>query len=306
MTEWELMSSNYEALKNIKTKSFRFDEFIIKVQLNRQRIKSTSAEVDVETIKNRKCFLCLENLPAEQKGILIENNYLILSNPYPIFPEHFTISLAQHKPQRILNNFNEFLSITKHLSRDYTLIYNGPGCGASAPDHLHFQSGTRLIMPVEDDIHLLQNEFGEVILEQDEITVTAIADGTRTIILLESNDGNLLENAFKKIFSVYKEFSKSSAEPLLNILSNYHEEFGWSVIVFLRNKHRPACYYEEGEKKILVSPAAVDLGGLLITPREKDFERMNEEIIRKIFSEVSLSKENFSELRKKLKHKLNK
>jgi hypothetical protein len=302
--EWDLMSSNYTALNDAKTRTFQFETFKINVQFNPQRIKSTSAEVDNETIKNRKCFLCVENLPEEQKGILIENNYLILCNPYPIFSEHFTISLVQHKPQRILNNFSDYLFITKHLSKKYSLIYNGPECGASAPDHLHFQAGSRKTMPIEDDVHQLKNEFGDVVLENDKIAVTVIDDGIRKIIFFESNNESLLKNTFEKAYNIYKEFTKFSIEPMLNIISDYNEEFGWRVIVFLRSKHRPQSFFEEGEKKILVSPAAVDLGGLLITPQEDDFEKMNEETIRKIFREVSLSKGSLLELKQELRKRI--
>ena len=121
----------------------------MKVQFNPGRYISTSAKVDEKSINDRKCFLCPANLPEEQKGILYEEEYLILGNPFPIFPEHFTIPNINHVPQQIKNNFPLMLKLTKDLSKHYVVLYNGPKCGASAPDHFHFQAGTKNFMPIE-------------------------------------------------------------------------------------------------------------------------------------------------------------
>ena len=119
LNNWELLKKNYQALKKIQTKSFWFDGFKLKVQFNPERIKSTSADVDSKSFLNRECFLCIKNLPEEQKGIVVQENYLILCNPYPILPQHFTIAELNHKPQRIQNCFIDFLEITKLLSPKY-------------------------------------------------------------------------------------------------------------------------------------------------------------------------------------------
>jgi len=302
INSWELMKKNYDALKNIQTKSFWFDGFKLKVQFNPERIKSTSAAVDENSVKSRECFLCMENLPEEQKGILLMDNFLLLCNPYPIFPQHFTIASLNHKPQMVFESFSEFLEMSKLLSPRYTLVYNGPACGASAPDHLHFQAGTKNFIPIEDDIQQLKNDFGKIVQEDEFITTFFIDDGLRKLILIESTEQKKLEKSFSEIFKMLKELSTTEPEPLMNLLCNYDEEFGWNVIIFLRSKHRPECFYKNDPERILISPAAIDLGGVVVTPREEDFKRVDKELLQQIFREVSLDMEIFSVLVKKVKN----
>lgn len=301
LNSWELMKKNYEALKNVQTKSFWFDGFKLKVQFNPERMKSTSADVDEKSVKNRECFLCIKNLPEEQKGIILDNNFLMLCNPYPIFPQHFTIASLNHIPQEISESFSEFLEITRLLSPRYTLVYNGPACGASAPDHLHFQAGTKNFIPIENDIQQLKNDFGELVQEDEFIISSFIDDGLRKLILIESTEQKMIENSFGKILKAYEKLSKTESEPMMNLLCNYDKEFGWSLIIFLRSKHRPECFYKDDPDKILISPAAIDLGGVVVTPREEDFVRLDKELLGQIFREVSLDKETFSALAKKVK-----
>jgi hypothetical protein len=301
---WKLLKQNSDVLKNVQTKSFWFDGFKLKVQINPGRIKSTSAQVDESSIKNRQCFLCIENLPEEQKGIKIKNDFILLCNPFPIFQKHFTISSLNHSPQRISKSFGEFLELTKLLSPGYTLVYNGPACGASAPDHLHYQAGTKNFMPIEDDIQQLKNDYGNIIQEADLITTSFIDDGLRKLILIESIEQQTIEKSFVKIFEVYGKISKAGPEPMLNIISTYDEIFGWSVIIFLRSKHRPECFYKDDPERMLISPAAIDLGGIVVSPREEDFVRIDKEFLRSVFREVSLDQETFSLIARKLKAEL--
>lgn len=301
---WSLLKRNYDALKNIQTKSFWIDGVKLKIQFNPGRIISASAKVDESSIANRACFLCSENLPEEQKGILLRDDFVLLCNPYPIFPQHFTIALLDHRPQQISEYFGELLEISKLLSPNYTLIYNGPACGASAPDHLHFQAGTKQLMPIEDDIQQMKNDFGEIFQENEFITATFINDGLRRIIFIESFHQSRLEKSFRKIFREYEKLNFAKPEPMMNLLCSYDKEFGWNVIVFLRNKHRPECFYKNDPEKLLISPAAVDLGGLIVAPRQEDFIRSDKEIIQKIFNEVSLDQNTFSALAEKLKAEL--
>ena len=296
---WEQLRDGYESLKQIKTKTFQFDGFTMKLQFNPGRYISTSAKVDAKSINERKCFLCQNNLPEEQKGILCENEYLILGNPFPIFPEHFTIPNINHIPQEIKNNFPLMLKLTKDLSKRYVVLYNGPKCGASAPDHFHFQAGTKNFMPIMDDFHQLKNEFGELLIENDDLTIYAIDDGIRRIISLESQNSEVLTEVFDKLYEVYSSASGNKEEPLLNIVSAYEEEFGWVVIVFLREKHRSSHYFAEGDEKILLSAASIDLGGVCITPLEKDFKRMTKEKLTEILSEVALNKNSFHLIKQK-------
>lgn len=304
LNNWLLLKNNYEAVRNILTKSFWFEGFKIKVQLNPQRIKSTSAEVDEVSVLTRRCFLCAENLPVEQKGILLDENFLLLCNPFPVFPQHFTIVSITHQPQQIAESFSEFLNISRLLSKKYTLIYNGPACGASAPDHLHFQAGTKNYMPIENDIQLLKNDFGKIVQNDRNITTSFIDDGLRRLIFIESSDKLRIKEAFELIYNIYENMTDVKPEPLMNLLCKYDPEFGWSVIIFLRSKHRPEIFFKEDPDRILISPAAIDLGGLVVTPREEDFIRTEKELLEKIFSEVSPDKKTFSLLAEKIKTEL--
>jgi len=304
---WQQLRDGYKSLKQIKTKIFQFEGFRMKIQFNPGRYVSTSAKVDEKSITERKCFLCPANLPEKQKGILCENEYLILGNPFPIFPEHFTIPNISHIPQQIKNNFPLMLKLTKDLSKRYVVLYNGPKCGASAPDHFHFQAGTKNFMPIMDDFHQLKNEYGDLLFENDELTVYAIDDGIRRIISIESMNNEKIAEVFDKLYEIYSSVSGNNEEPLMNIISSYWEsipseeaEFGWSVIVFLREKHRSSHYFAEGDEKILLSAASIDLGGVCITPLEKDFERMTKEKLTEILSEVCLNKNSFELIKQKV------
>lgn len=305
LKSWLLMKKNYDTLKNILTKPFWFEGMKLKVQFNPERIKSTSADVNESSIAKRTCFLCTENLPEEQKGILLRDDFILLCNPYPIFPQHFTIAAIDHKQQRISEYFGEFLELSRLFSLNYTLIYNGPACGASAPDHLHFQVGTRQFIPIENDIQQMKNDFGATVQDNEFITTTFINDGLRKIIFIESFRQSLLEKSFRKIFREYENLSSAEPEPMMNLLCSYDKEFGWNVIIFLRSKHRPDCFYKNDPDKILISPAAVDLGGLIVAPREEDFIRTDKDLLQKIFNEVSFDQKTYSLLAEKIKTELN-
>jgi ATP adenylyltransferase/5',5'''-P-1,P-4-tetraphosphate phosphorylase II len=185
IVDWELAKNNYKGLESVKVKEFSFDGFSIKVQFNPSRIISTSAKVDAKSIQERKCFLCKENLPKDQRGIEYKNEYIILVNPFPIFPEHFTIPKVDHKPQRIKENFEDILDLSKDLQDRYAVFYNGPKCGASAPDHMHFQAGIKNFMPVDYEFESIQkinlSNYGKVKISYTESYL-------RNFISLESSD----------------------------------------------------------------------------------------------------------------------
>jgi len=148
----------------------------------------------------------------------------------------------------------------------------------------------------------LKNDFGKIVQEDEFNTTFFIDDGLRKLILIESTEQKKLEKSFSEIFKMLKELSTTEPEPLMNLLCNYDEEFGWNVIIFLRSKHRPECFYKNDPERILISPAAIDLGGVVVTPREEDFKRVDKELLQQIFREVSLDMEIFSVLVKKVKN----
>lgn len=304
--QWELLNEGYNSLKTVKLKAFEFDGFKINVQYNPNRIISSSASVDDESVKKRKCFLCFENLPENQLGFFYNREYIILANPYPIFPEHFTIVNVNHFPQRISDIFYIMLSLSQSMSEYYTVFYNGPGCGASAPDHLHFQAGNKNFMPVEKDFLKLQMQYGKILFEENGSKVTAVDDNLRRFITLEGELEEILIYAFCLFFETYCTYQEFEDEPLMNIICSYRDGEGWKVIIFLREKHRPQDYYAEGKENILLSPAAVDLGGICITPRESDFNKITKDRMAELLNEVSLNKEIFNSFSLDLMEKLNK
>ncbi len=292
---WQLCGNNYNALSDILIKKFYIGNNEIKVQYNPGRIKSTAAKVDKVSVKERKCFLCLENLPPEQRGIPFGSDFLILCNPFPIFKEHFTIIKKTHVPQTISGNFRTFLELLKSLGDKLTVFYNGPECGASAPDHMHFQAGTRNAMPLENEYELLSEKYGKPLIQTGKNKLTAVDDNLRKMFFIESDDSKVAEELFDILFLAMQKIQGTDEEPMMNIIGNF-ENNKWKLVVFPRAKHRPAYFFLDEPERIMVSPAAVDMSGLIIVPREQDFEKLDEEKIHKIYSEVCLNKNEFEKL----------
>jgi len=293
---WPLLADNREKLGSVRLKSCSFDGFSFRVQFNPGRIISSSVKVDPVSVKQRECFLCAGNRPPQQKALRFRDAYEILCNPFPIFREHFTIARTGHTPQVIGTEFGWLLELSRALPR-LVVFYNGPDCGASAPDHMHFQAGSRGAMPLEGELAAVTERYGKPLVRSREFNATAIDDGLRRMILLESVRSERITDAFTPLHDFMREL-REGAEPMLNILAYYRER--WQVLIFPRGRHRPRQFFEKGENNILISPAAVDMGGLLITPLEKDFLRLSGEDIRDIFSQVSLPVLQFRELQELL------
>jgi ATP adenylyltransferase/5',5'''-P-1,P-4-tetraphosphate phosphorylase II len=294
---WALAKKNYQDLGAVKKKEFDFDIFKIILQFNPGRITSSSAKVDAKSINERPCFLCTKNLPDEQKGILCNDKYLILVNPFPIFEEHFTIPQIEHNPQEIYPNFSDILTIAKKLGEGYTLFYNGPKCGASAPDHMHFQASPKNKIPVEYEINTLL-KTSEAIVKNSTVSVYAITNYLRNFILIESNNSDSIIQEFNKLYASIQELSGNSSEPMMNVIVSYDDN--WRVFIIPRKAHRPKEFFGEGDEKILLSPAAVDFGGLFITPREEDFNKITKEDIVNIFQQTSMDDLTFHKIIKSL------
>jgi galactose-1-phosphate uridylyltransferase len=291
------INRRYTELSNLNYKKLQYDGFSINLQFNPARKISTGAVVDDKSINERECFLCFNNIPAEQKSVQL-NDFLLLVNPYPVFPEHFTIVNKEHFPQNIKSSFNDLLLLSKKLSPYVTLFYNGPECGASAPDHLHFQGGTKGYMPIENEINFLEKKFGRII-KPGAASLISIDDSLRKIILIKGNEPEEINNLFFKFYEVYEKYFPDKKEPLMNIISVYDPEI-YKIIIFLREKHRPAAFFDQEENNFFVSPAAADLGGIFITPLKKDFEKGGPDFIKNIFNEVSLDEKKFLNLKNEL------
>ncbi len=301
---WDLLRKNYELLDQVKTREFHFDHFTIKAQFNPSRITSSSARIEPEFIAARTCFLCSENLPEQQEKLEIDRDFILLCNPYPIFREHFTILTKAHVPQEIKPNFSNLLTLSKILN-GHILFYNGPYCGASAPDHFHFQAGNKSYLPIEKQLNPLKDETKGPWFSNEKIRIWGVEQYPGRFILFESSSIPSLVAAFDSVYASLQDIILLEQEPLLNILSLFTNQ-SWQIILFPRSKHRPSHYFETGDKEMLISPASVDFGGVFILPREKDFIKITEKDIIDIFNETSISERLFNDLKEFVQKKMEK
>jgi hypothetical protein len=282
--EWSLARDNYRQLDEVRVRKVSFNGYDITVQYNPGRITSSAAKVDARSIEARPCFLCEKNRPPEQRGISFGGWYIILINPFPIFRRHLTIVSESHTPQRISGSFHEMLGMAEALP-GYVIFYNGPQCGASAPDHLHFQAGNRGFLPIEQDFSNPQLCTKEVTKGGTELWLWH--NYGRGMMTLAGYDSQAIAGLFNKFYERLTPVQPERPEPMLNIIA-YHTGDKWIVHIIPRKVHRPACYFAGGDEKILLSPASVDLGGVFITPREEDYEKISVTDIAGILKEVCL------------------
>jgi len=282
LTEWQLAGDNYRLLQKVKTRHFDFGGFEVLVQFNPERMVSSAAKVDSGSVGSRPCFLCQKNRPPLQRGVRFESDFTVLVNPFPIFNRHLTIPSDEHTDQRIRYNFGKMLSLAESLPA-YIIFYNGPECGASAPDHFHFQAGNRDLIPLEKDFS--SGRFAEIIFSRKGVEVWLWRNYLRGIISLSSAGREPLETMFHMIFERFSALQPGLPEPMMNILT-YKTGQSWIVHIIPRKQHRPAQYSAEGKDRLIISPASVDLGGVVITPREEDFRKITTGDLTDIFRQV--------------------
>ena len=282
VSNWELARANFEGLKTVQTKSFSFNDFEIKVQFNPARIVSSGAKVDAKTIAERKCFLCAENRPVQQNGV-DAGDYIVLVNPFPIFPEHFTIPRKEHVDQQILPYFTDMLDLAKALD-NYLIFYNGPKCGASAPDHMHFQAGTKDFLPLVNDYKKLKDTHANLLVTTEKMQLYQLNNYLRTVYCIEATDSAAAKDTFEKLYAHYSD--AENAEPMMNIVCMY-ENNKWCIFILPRKAFRPWQYTADADKQLLVSPATVEMSGIFITPIQEHFERITKQDIESIFEQVS-------------------
>jgi hypothetical protein len=296
--DWPELKKNYAGLAERRTRTLAdAAEGRILLQFNPARIRSTMAKLDSRSLRERPCFLCLRNLPPEQKGILYRGGYIILCNPYPIFDRHFTIACVEHRPQNIADSLEQLLLLAGDAGPKFTVFYNGPQCGASAPDHLHFQACPSGQLPIE---HESVNN-GPPLFRPGNAQVRVAESAGRGIIAVRAPGIDGAKAATAGVIAALRHPAPAGpsgdAEPLVNIIAR-EEDGEFLVLVFPRRKFRPDSFYLEGDKKIAVSPAAVELGGLIVTPMQKDFDALDFSRAVSILREVSLDGESIIRLLK--------
>ena len=316
VANWAVAAESYAALEQVQTRTLAQGDLELNVQWNPARIVSTGAKVDKSTINERPCFLCNHNRSPEQHCLPTEKHYEILLNPFPILPGHLTIPTRRHVPQSIFAHFNTLRHLAWNMPR-HIIFYNGPECGASCPDHCHLQAGHRGLLPIEKDWKHYETNLTKLypITTQQEAEIEMAGNGRGcglymlntwacpvfVIRSLPTEPDSILCQRLYNALPV----PEGSPEPRMNVVA-WHQEWGAGrddeiiTLVFPRKKHRPYCYYAQGDEQLLVSPGALDMGGLLITPREEDFRKITVERAIDILREITMTDEELEPVIKKI------
>ena len=295
LEKWDDARHRFRDLKHVETKKLSEE---VRLQFNPARIVSTGAKIDKKTLGERPCFLCDKNRPKEQMSQQIDERFHLLVNPFPILPVHFTIPARKHQPQAIYKNYGEmhrFLSLHSELM----VFYNGPKCGASAPDHLHFQAGTSGILPLQANWQRLSRNLTDVISLNDEEKIAVVRDFIVPAFVIISKSEESDETLFHRLYKSMP-MRGDETEPMMNIIA-WRKEDEYISVVIPREKHRPEAYFAEGDAQVMVSPGALDMSGLIITPREEDFHKLTEESATTILQECGISTEKMNGIVTKLK-----
>lgn len=339
MERWPLARDNYAALDHVRMRSIPFSNgdkpLEVKVQYNPSRVVSSTAKIDAETIRNRQCFFCKEGRPKEQQGIRfkgVTTDYIVQVNPFPIFRHHLVIQSVIHSRQELdSSRMVDMLNLSKMLP-DYVVFYNGPNAGASVPDHFHFQAGDKGVLPLEASYANFSKEIilakgasrrlGEAV-NSNYLRIFKLTDYTRGAFVIEVASIKQAILAVGKIYTILssltgrgdgrfdpddivssdmKLFQEGGMwEPMLNIIC-WWENGLWKIALFARGELRPSCYTAEGKDHFTISPACVEMCGLIIAPIEDDYLRIQQEDIRKIFDDVSIPSDIEEKLIRKMRN----
>ena len=296
MEQWELARNNFRNLYNVEQRSLSIDGNTLRVQFNPARIVSTGARIDRKSIAKRPCFLCRKNRPEEQMTKIIDKDFEILVNPYPILPVHFTIPMRSHQPQAILGCYSEIHRILTSWP-ELVVFYNGPKCGASAPDHCHFQAGCSGFLPIQTGWQRYSRNMTELYSTAEGDSISIINEYPTPALLIRSHSQKTDAELFKVVYKALPH-TPGDSEPMMNLVC-WRTEDTFFTVVFARGKHRPDCYPQpEGaaeDASFMISPGALDMAGLIITPRKEDFDRLTAEKAIAILKEVSLDDTQFQE-----------
>ena len=292
---WEDARHRFRDLKHVEVHQLS-DQ--LKVQFNPARIVSTGAKIDKHTLGERPCFLCERNRPKEQMTKQIDDHFQLLVNPFPILPVHFTIPATKHQPQSIYRHYGEMHRLLS-LHSELMVFYNGPKCGASAPDHLHFQAGTSGVLPLQTNWQRLSRSLTDVISLTDEEKISVLRDFLVPAFVIISKSEDSDEELFHRLYRSMP-MRGDESEPMMNIIA-WRKGDEFISVVIPREKHRPDAYFAEGEAQMMVSPGALDMAGLIITPREEDFNKINLDKATALLRECGISAEKMEAIVSNLK-----
>lgn len=294
MATWPETVARYADLARVEVRDFG----AVSAQYNPARMVSTGAKVDKKTLAQRPCFLCKDHRPEIQQEWAFGEDFDVLVNPFPILPTHFTIAARRHRPQTILDTYATLYELADRFEGTL-FFYNGPKCGASAPDHLHFQGGDGSVVPLCRDWRGWRERLREVARLDADNRLCTIEDYPFPTLVLISNDKTLAQTLFRRAYAALP-CHPDDTEPMLNVLA-WREEDSVVTILLPREKHRPAYYTASCEAdRMLISPGALDMAGLVITPRKEDFDRLTPSLLVKTVGEVALGQEAFAKVLRRL------
>ena len=295
---WPDLIKARQQLDQAITRKVVLEHLAVTLQCNPGRIISARSPVDNESIRKRPCFLCLHNLPPEQRALQYRDEWLILNNPAPLFPDHLVISHREHSSQLIRNALPAMIALVADLEFRFSAFYNGPACGASAPDHLHFQMYPERAIPmVEQLAAIVTEDTGQEMLAK----LNGSRQGScyagyldcRSIFFSMAKGPHFLFERLSRALDCLPAATLSPLEPMVNLIISGRDGTYYGLL-FPRRSHRPACYFKPEPDCLVVSPGAIDVAGLIILPRQEDFEKINREMILQIYQEVCHGTEVFS------------
>jgi len=290
---WQEFAVAHMAMKGAWLRELTSGPHTLLVQFNQGRTISATAALGAETVSKRPCFLCVHHLPAAQKAVLYRKSFLILVNPFPIFSPHYTVVNVNHEPQELAGHLGALLALSHDLGPAFTVFYNGPRCGASAPDHHHFQVCPAGMIPAEKAWEAAGRDI--LPMDREGLSFGVLRLPGRISLVMEGSVPDALEAFLRRLIVTMGEVMGSAEEPMLNLIC-MQKDGKLRLLLFPRRKHRPEAYYREGEKSVLVTPGAVEMGGLLITIREEDFLKMTPVLAEEIYGDVSLPPELIEEI----------
>ena len=260
---WPALRDGEAALADLQRKTLLSDGQSVVVQVNPARRRSTLAKTDAKAVAARACFLCPENMPAEERGVAFED-LVVLPNPYPILPLHCTIAGREHRPQQLAGRIDTFLRLAEEIGPDMAALYNGPRCGASAPDHFHFQAARADEIPILAQLPALASSR----------SVVAHSSFGRNMLIFGSTKAAEVQADIERSIDALRQIEAATDEPMFNLLAHF-QAGRYTAVLFPRAAHRPACYFTTGPDQLSISPAVLEMCGILVTTEPDHFARID-------------------------------
>jgi hypothetical protein len=285
---WPTLREGEASLQHLKRKLLAVGDDSIIVQMNPARRRSTLANTDAKVIAARACFLCPENMPPEERGVAFEN-LVLLPNPFPILLLHCTIADREHRPQQLRGRVATFLHLAQEIGPDMAALYNGPRCGASAPDHFHLQAARANEIPILAQLSTISESRA----------AAAYSSFSRNMLVIRGKDAAEVADHIQQCINALQQIEASTGEPMFNLLAHFAAG-RYTIVLFPRAAHRPACYFAAGPDQLLISPAVLEMSGLLVATEPDHFARVDERVARAIYEDVSMSTPQFGGLVEKI------